>query len=288
MSLVTSDDLDTTGTSLDNVEKALRTATSNPAPVDSDNAGEPKADPSSIESQLPAKFRGKSAAEIAQIYLDLERRHGQVVNDLGVQRKLTDRLLDLDRNDKARQAQSETASRPVATELSSTELLTDPAGAIRKVLQEETQQLVTPTLQRMQKLEMQLAEERFLAKHKNCREISATPEFKEWISSSPVRQRTADQAAGGDITAADALFTDYEQHLQATAASAQTTGDDVVEARKVGLETAGNAGTASSGKAGQIYKRADLIRLRVERPDVYRDPTFQEEILKAYAEGRVR
>lgn len=292
MSLVSSVDLDKPG-SLDNVEKALREATSpsNTNAPDSDNASA-KADPSSVEASLPAKLRGKSVTEIAAIYQELERDYGRMANDLGVQRKLTDRLLDLDRNTNPRQAQAPQAS-PTVTELTSTELLTDPAKAITKVINERAQQLTAPTQQKLHALEMQLEEERFLKKHPTCKEVSTSPEFKEWIASSPVRQRAADQAAKGDISAADALFSDYERHIEATkAAAASTTPADDPEAegvrmaRRVGLESGGGS-TASAGKA-HVYKRADLIRLRIERPDVYSDPAFQEEIFKAYAEGRVR
>jgi hypothetical protein len=44
------------------------------------------------------------------------------------------------------------------------------------------------------------------------------------------------------------------------------------------------AGTGETSK--KVYRRADLIRLRLENPDRY--DALSDEIMKAYSEGRVK
>ena len=55
-------------------------------------------------------------------------------------------------------------------------------------------------------------------------------------------------------------------------------------------ESAANAPTTGNQQtaAGKVYRRADLIALKQQRPEVYADPVFQQEILQAYADGRVK
>ena len=85
--------------------------------------------------------------------------------------------------------------------------------------------------------------------------------------------------------AADALLNEYKSSVKPkkTVDSASTEG--LEEARKIGLETAAQDG---SGESGRYYRRADLIELKLKKPHIYADPEFQREILKAYAEKRVK
>jgi hypothetical protein len=47
-----------------------------------------------------------------------------------------------------------------------------------------------------------------------------------------------------------------------------------------------NAGHGAGGKKKQVFRRADLMRLKQEDPDRYE--RLQPQILQAYAEGRVK
>jgi len=53
---------------------------------------------------------------------------------------------------------------------------------------------------------------------------------------------------------------------------------------KVGRGVSRTSSEATAGK--KIYRRADLIRLRTNDPERY--DALQDEILEAYAEGRVK
>jgi hypothetical protein len=62
--------------------------------------------------------------------------------------------------------------------------------------------------------------------------------------------------------------------------------DNAKQTRDAQMKTAmvNTAGTGETSK--KVYRRADLIRLRLENPDRY--DALQDEIMKAYSEGRVK
>ena len=68
--------------------------------------------------------------------------------------------------------------------------------------------------------------------------------------------------------------------------------EEVNEGKKVKRDTAMKAGEAMSNSSGEstagkkIYRRADLIRLKVTDPKRYDD--LADEIYQAYSEGRVK
>lgn len=240
------------------------------------------------DEQIPAKLRGKTLAELIEVYRNTESALGRANNDLGTQRKLTDRLLDLKRVDDLQTNGSAKPSAPV--EVSSTDLLSDPTKTLDTYIKSHPLIANNPTEQKFQQLERQLAEERFVAKHPDYAKFMGNQEFDAWVQASPLRQRAAQVAAQGNYSIADDLLTEFKSQAKPAAAAAAP-GKTVEAARNVGLESgsaAAAAGSAGGGKPGKVYRRVDLINLKLTKPDVYSDPAFQAEIMQAYAEGRVK
>ncbi len=270
---------------LSSLEAELQEAVSakNSAPAAPEGAA-----PTPAEGEKPAWIEQKfwtgdveeSAAKQHEGYISLQSSFGRMANDLGTQRKLTDRLLDVKRADDLTQNTPE----PVALEVDS--LLEDPTQALNAYLEPRLSQSNQATEQRLAGIEANLAQQAFVAVHPDHAEIGADPAFSPWIEGSPIRQRAAKEALGGDYSVAAELLTEFKNRAaDANTAPATPVSDDVAGARAVGLESSSNAGSTSSGK---VYSRSDLIRLRVEKPSVYESPQFQAEIMQAYAEGRVK
>jgi hypothetical protein len=233
-------------------------------------------------SSLPEKFKGKSLEDIVGMYESLHSQYGRMANDLGTQRKLTDRLLDLKRNE---DLQSNSAA--ALPTIKSDDLLDSPAAAIDKVVSARLDQERQRLDSRLGQLEANMAQERFVSKHPDYQQVADSADFSTWVRASQFRQRVAAQAAQGDYLAADEIISEYKaSRRSASSGDASQSGDNLDAARKASLE----GGSTPEGKAttGKVYRRADLIRLKVEKPRVYSDPQFQAEIMKAYAEGRVR
>jgi hypothetical protein len=91
------------------------------------------------------------------------------------------------------------------------------------------------------------------------------------------------------LISGDALLKEWKasQSSQESTEVTDKEADHLKEARKASTESAGQSSTPDAPK-GKVYRRLDLIRLKLEDPEAYADESFQREIIKAYAEGRVK
>lgn len=238
-------------------------------------ASQQKADP-----LAGTKFEGKGIEELLDSYNNLQSAYGRMANDLGTQRKLTDQLLDLKRdNDLQSNAQPLPKVDPA-------QLLDDPTQALDGYLAEREARNQRMYDERLAQMEAQMQADRFMQKHPDFMEVGQSEEFRAWAQATPVRNTAANLAAQGDWNAADALLNEYKSEIAKKGDPVKNAEREGIEAaRKVGLESAASEGSTSSGK---VYRRADLIELKLRKPHVYGDPAFQAEILKAYSEGRVK
>ena len=275
-------DVDNAAGNLDELEKSLKAAVTEPKEEDPKEPSAGNPDPQGEGDPLAGtKFEGKSMEDILTSYQNLESLYGRMANDLGTQRKLTDRLLDLKREEDLER------NAPEPVKIDSAELLDNPTQALDRMISEREARTEKKLEDRLNSLESMLVQERFVAKHPDYMTVGEDPKFLKWAQSSPLRSAVASRAANGDLDAADALLTEYKSTAKAPKEQQELPLEDGVdEAKKVSLESATPAGDA--GSSGKVYRRADLIQLKIERPDVYSDPSFQEEILKAYNEGRVK
>lgn len=252
-------------------------------------SGEQDGNESSDEDgDLPTKLRNKSKREIAEMYQNLETLHGRTANDLGQQRQLTDRLLDLKRNTDLETNSPE--KKPVKVDISSAELLEKPTEALERFASARESALVSQVNDRLNRLEQATIAREFAQKHPDVQDVAKSPDFVEWVKQSPTRSRAANLASQGDYGAADDLITEFKSgRSQKTEDTKKVQSDSLRAAREASLESgASNSVETGNKKSGKVYSRADLMRLKLENPDKYYDESYQTEILSAYAEGRVK
>lgn len=283
------EEIDTIKPDVKAIETALAEAVAAPAKDEgtkpADQQQKPVDDRLPADDSVPAKLRGKTAAELAQLYQNLESSYGRMANDLGQQRKLTDRLLDLKRAEDLKQ------NSPEPPKVDRSRLLEDPTAELDRFITARESTRESEATQRLQQIESSLAAREFVSKHPDYEEIGADPGFAEWINRSAFRQRAAATAYNGDWQAADELMSEYKAVRPAKTTDTTTTAAD---AAKAGVEAARAAslesGTGAGGNSGsaKTYRRVDLMELRLTKPDTYYDPAMQAEIMKAYAEGRVK
>ena len=123
------------------------------------------------------------------------------------------------------------------------------------------------------------------SKHPDMESILQDASFAEWIKGSKVRTQLFVQADQQyDYDAANELFSLWKERSQVVQQTAQAER----EARKSSVKTAstGNARGTAEGSRRKVYRRADIIKLMRTDPERYQ--SMSDELLKAYAEGRVR
>ena len=127
-------------------------------------------------------------------------------------------------------------------------------------------------------------QQKLAAEHPDFGQIAQDPEFVNWVKSSPVRLGLYAKADGEyDYDSAHELLSTYKA---LRGVKTKQTSDAGEATRKSNLKAASVdvGGTGESTK--RVYRRADLIRLKMTDPNRYE--ALSDEIMQAYAEGRVK
>jgi hypothetical protein len=228
------------------------------------------------EDALPDKYQGKSATDIARMHQELEKRLGQQSSEVGELRQAFD--------DMVRQGMAQQAPAPEVTEVEEVDFFADPNAAVNQAIANN------PVMRQMQAATVQLQKEKSLtaiqAKHPDMKDVIGTDKFQTWVKGSQFRQNLFAQADRNyDFAAADELLTLYKD-TQGVVKS-QAAVEKV--AKKAELKKA-STGSSRSNPEGQstrkVYRRRDIIELMNSDPKRY--AAMSEEIMKAYAEGRVK
>jgi hypothetical protein len=232
------------------------------------------------------RFAGKSTAEIVEMYRNLESHSGRLANQLGEARNSVNALILGKRENDLRQGAGKEP-----TKLNPADLMVDPTNALDRYFQERTNPEVSALKERLAQLESQLTQTVFTVNHPKATDITQDPAFAAWVRQTPLRMQLADAAAQGNLVQADLLLKEW-QHTQQSGTNETTNTNNRAQelARAVTLESgaAGSEGGDGKGqRSSKTFKRADLIALRQRDPERYESQAMQNEIIKAYVEGRV-
>ncbi len=242
-----------------------------------------EAPPSEVEQpqeeqtvELPKKFQGKSMEDIVSSYENLEKELGRKGQELGELRKLTDNIL-----------QQQVTAQHNGTEEASTEDLDffdDPDKAVNKAIENHPKFRQFEEQQKAQVAEV--TTQRLKQAHPDYLDIVADSKFQEWVQDSNIRQNLFVAAHNYNLDAAMELMNNWKERslINNTSEAEAVKADQRQQAMKAGKGVSKTNSESTSGK--KIYRRADLIRLKTTQPSRYE--ALQNEILEAYAEGRVK
>jgi hypothetical protein len=229
--------------------------------------------------ELPEKYRGKSAIEIAKMHQEAEKLIGRQANEVHEVRSLADQLLKQQLDSKAKEA------KPIEESLED-DFFADPASAVNRQVEKH------PAVLEAQRFaaEMRHAQtaQKLAERHPGYRELAVSEPFVEWVKASPVRMSLYTKAETElDYDSANELLSTYKELKQIkqqnqNAQSANVESKSQEQAMKAATVDVGGAGETSR----KVYRRADLIKLRITDPDRYMQ--LSDEIMAAYAEGRVK
>lgn len=247
--------------------------------VNTKEDGEAKSD-SEDEYNLPDKFKGKTVADIVESYNNLEREYGRRNNEVGELRKLTDQLLELERS---KETQTEEADDKT---IDADSLLENPQEAINKSIENNpTLKKLTETITNKERAENL---SKFEGAHPDWKEVMGSEDFLKWIGQSQVRAKMLIEADQNyDYDTGSVLLNEFK--LLNPADSTDDEAESKAEEEK--LEQDRKAITTekkskSKGNRKKIYKRTQLIDMKINRPDEY--AAREDEFMLAYAEKRVR
>jgi len=227
------------------------------------------------EPDLPEKYQNKSLEEVVQMHQEAEKLLGRQSSEVGELRKVVDDYIST-------QIQPQAPQQYVEPE-DDIDYFTDPQGAVNRAIENH------PKIREAEQYTAQYKKQSSLAtlqsRHPDMQDILSDAGFSEWIKASKIRTQLFVQADQQyDADAADELFTLWKERKTV----AQQTANVEKQARKQSLKAAntGNARGSAEGSRKKVYRRADIIKLMKNDPDRYQ--ALSDEIMAAYAEGRVK
>ncbi len=236
--------------------------------------------PSEIEAveetkapELPEKYRSKTLEEVIRMHQEAEKLIGKQAQEVGEVRKLADELLKQSISSKQQPKEE------VEPEI---DFFEDPKKAVLKTVEKHPDVLAArqaaADFKRMQ------TQQRLAQEHPDYTQLVQDPEFAAWVKASPVRVGLYAKADGEfDFDSANELLSTYKQIRGVKAKATEDAGEAT---RKQSMKAAQVDVGGSGESSKRVYRRADLIRLKMTDPSRYE--SLSDEIMKAYAEGRVR
>ena len=229
--------------------------------------------PQEEQPQLPDKYQGKSVEEIVRMHQEAEKLLGKQSSEVGELRKVVDTFI---------QQQTQLTQQQAPEPEEELDFFADPQGSTARMIERH------PKIQEAERIANEYRQTTALtklqSKHPDMSKILADNRFQEWIGASKIRTQLFQQADKNfDYDAADELFTlwkDRQTTVQQTVAVEK-------QERKQAVKSASTGNARGSGEQSKkIYRRSDIIKLMKTDPDRYQ--ALSNEIMQAYAEGRVR
>ena len=224
-------------------------------------------------SDVPNFYRDKSLEDVIKMHQEANKLIDRQGKEVGEIRKLADELI------KQNLSSNKQSIKEEAPEV---DFFENPKEAIRQTVDNHPD--VVAGRQAAHDFKRMQIQQKLVQEHPDYGQVASDPDFANWVKSSPIRINLFAKADGEfDYDSANELLTTYKQ---LRGVKAKQTSDAGEATRKTNLKAAGVdiGGSGESGK--RVYRRADLIRLKMTDPNRYE--ALSDEIMQAYAEGRVK
>lgn len=233
-----------------------------------------------VEPSIPSKFAGKSQQEIIDSYTNLEKELGRKAQEVGELRKLSDSFLQAE----VARTNNPQNNTPLETEDNAeVDFFDDPTRSVNEMIEKH------PRFQEFQQFQAQQAQAGAKAqleqKHPDFTDVVQDKGFQEWVQDSPIRMQMFQAADSYNFDAANELLSNWKDRsmISKTQEVKQQAETNRKDALKAGSTESRSSSASSAG--GKTYRRADLIRLKMENPSRYE--SLEDDIFAAYADGRV-
>ena len=224
-------------------------------------------------SDIPNFYRDKSLEDVIKMHQEANKLIDRQGKEVGEIRKLADELI------KQNLSSNKQSIKEEAPEV---DFFENPKEAIRQTVDNHPD--VVAGRQAAHDFKRMQIQQKLTQDHPDFGQIAQDTDFQNWVKSSPIRLGLYARADGEfDYDSANELLTTYKQ---LRGIKAKQTSDAGEATRKTNLKAA-SVDVGGSGESGKrVYRRADLIRLKMTDPNRYE--ALSDEIMQAYAEGRVK
>ena len=257
----------------DNEEQANQITDEDQTQQVAEQPDEPEVSPS-----IPDKYKNKSVDDIIRMHQEAEKLIGRQAHEVSEVRKLADELL--------KRQLTPTKEPEIEQNAPEVDFFENPQVAVRKAIESD------PSVQEAKQMALELKRmktaQQLAAKHPDFGSIAQDAGFQDWIKGSKVRLNLYAKAdAEFDFEAADELLSTYKELRQVKTQRESSAVQEAGKQQKAQAMKAAAVDISGSGESSKkVYRRADLIRLKMTDPDRYE--LLQPEIMAAYQQGRVK
>ena len=240
-----------------------------------DNESEPlgELEIEETKSDLPEKYRAKSLEDVVRMHQEAEKLIGKQAQEVGEVRRLADELLKQNLSSKQQRIQEEEPE---------VDFFENPQKAVQATIDKHPDVLAARQAGLdFKKMQIQ---QKLNAEHPDYAQVVNDTGFQDWVKSSPIRLGLYARADGEfDYDSANELLPTYKE-LRGIKVKESEKADTAARTKTMKAAQVDVGGSGESSK--RVYRRADLIRLKMTDPSRYE--ALNDEILLAYSEGRVR
>ena len=237
---------------------------------ESDELGELEVE--ETKPKLPELYEGKSLEDVIRMHQEANNMIGKQAQEVGEVRRLADELLKQNLNSKQQQVEIEPE----------VDFFENPQRAVQETIDKHPD--VLAARQAGQEFKRMQIQQKLVQDHPDYANVVNDSEFQNWVKSSPIRLGLYAKADGEfDYDSANELLSTFKQ-LRGIKAKESGQADNAARAKTMKAVTVDTGGSGESSK--RVYRRADLIRLKMQDPNRY--DALSDEIMAAYAEKRVR
>ncbi len=229
--------------------------------------------------EAPEKYAGKTLEDVITMHQNVEKAFGKQGQEVGQQRQLIQQLLD---SNTVESPTTETIEEPVNFEET---FYDDPAKAVNSAIDNH------PEIIKAREGNVKSAQQANLSQlevtHPDFMDVVGDAGFQEWVGKSVIRTelfRRADSSY--DFDAANELLGTWKQ-ISMIGKTQEVNKAEKVKRQKEMRQTSSETRSSGDSVGGKkMYRRSDLIALQQSDPSRYAD--LSDEIMSAYAEGRVK
>jgi hypothetical protein len=256
-----------TGEQSEEVEKQESTEQESPK-SSPDGGSEEVTEPEKAE-ELPDEYQGKSAVEIAKMHQQAVKKIGEQGTELGQTRKMIDEHILQNIPQEKKEPEPDVSD----------QMYSDP-GAYTERIKKETAEEVLGVIPKM--LDAREAFSKLDTDFPDRALLVQSADFLAWRDANvPV---AIQQAGVNDPSVAHYVLSEYAKVTGNSEAQAKAEENKTTR-RRTAAGAASVQPTAQTGEKG-VWKRSDIMDMIKNKPQEYE--ARQDEIIKAYQEGRVR
>lgn len=235
-----------------------------------------------IAATIPEKYKDKSREDLIDMHVNIEKVLARQGNEVGQLRKVVDSQTLILNKAIGNPTQTDVKLSPVTAE----RLLNDPESAVNQVVQQNP--AVSGNAQRINNLEMQVAQNKFESANKAWKDDLNDTDFQSWVLGSKIRSKLMMGLNAYNFEAGEELWELWNEHKGAKQAS-----ESARQSRVAAVSTV--RGGAGEPMAKPTLSRAKLAELQTRAMNgdraakaKWEDPEFQRMYQEAYAESRIR